>query len=648
MSDIGSKTTYSGVSFGEGFWKDHARRLITEPKVAIVEIVANSWDAGADRIDIGWPDKHGGLISVRDNGVGMTANEFIERWRELNYDRLENQGNTVTSPPGNKISRRKAFGRNGKGRHSMFCFDFDYEVETWKNDEVNKFRVERGSGKEPFHLTHEESAQRSGHGTEIRGHFRLPDVFVTTKEITDLIGSRFVADPTFQIFINGEPIELATLEDFAEPSTIEIDGYGSVTVYLVDSQSAGRLSSYHGVAWWVNNRLVGEPSWRGVEVGKYLDARRSPAKRYTFVVDAELLSDCVRFDWTWFEDNEKTQKVIPAITEHITRMIQELFADVRSDRRKEAIRAKREKLDNLPRTSWAYISDFVDGIQVEYPMVTPKELAATVEVLAKLEKARTGYRLLEQLAQLSKDDLDALSSVLESWSIREAQAVLEELDRRLSLIERLEEVVESRSDELHKIHPLFEQGLWIFGPEYESVHYTSNQTLLSLLRDKFKDRLVEPLSPRRRPDLVVWLDGSVEMYSCDSFNQRSEVDGIDKVLLIELKRGQYKIDTEEVRQAEDYAKEIVRSGKIRKGATVTCFVLGTTLASELEDFGQKNIGDTKIFIYPRTYSTVLRMAHARTFHLREKIRKIKGEEIYDPELEQLIHEPRQAKLGFGR
>lgn len=39
----------------------------------------------------------------------------------LSYNRVKNQGKKVDFPDARK-SNRMAYGRNGKGRHAMFCF----------------------------------------------------------------------------------------------------------------------------------------------------------------------------------------------------------------------------------------------------------------------------------------------------------------------------------------------------------------------------------------------------------------------------------------------------------------------------------------------------------------------------------------------
>jgi hypothetical protein len=62
-------------TFGTNFLKDYAGHIITDPRVAVIELIANSYDAGATRVDVGWPDA-GQIFSISDNGIGMTGTEF--------------------------------------------------------------------------------------------------------------------------------------------------------------------------------------------------------------------------------------------------------------------------------------------------------------------------------------------------------------------------------------------------------------------------------------------------------------------------------------------------------------------------------------------------------------------------------------------
>jgi hypothetical protein len=120
-------------TFGTNFLRDYAGHIIYDPRVAIVELIANSYDAGATRCEIKWPTESGEFFSITDNGVGMTRDEFLHRWRKLAYDRVEEQGFSVEFPATSKNLSRTAFGRNGKGRLAPFCFSDVYTVETTKN-----------------------------------------------------------------------------------------------------------------------------------------------------------------------------------------------------------------------------------------------------------------------------------------------------------------------------------------------------------------------------------------------------------------------------------------------------------------------------------------------------------------------------------
>jgi len=87
-----SQATLLHPRFSEGFLDDHAGRVISNPHIAIVELVANSWDAGARRVDITWPDEEGGVFEIVDEGTGMTKEGFENVWPELNYNRVQRQG----------------------------------------------------------------------------------------------------------------------------------------------------------------------------------------------------------------------------------------------------------------------------------------------------------------------------------------------------------------------------------------------------------------------------------------------------------------------------------------------------------------------------------------------------------------------------
>lgn len=631
--------------FGPGFLKDHAGKILTDPKIAIVELVANCWDAGADLVDITWPENFGETISISDNGIGMTYDEFISRWYELSYNRRDEQGPDVIFPSGSGRSSRKAFGSNGKGRHGMFCFSAEYQVETTKGGERCSFRVKRSSNiRMPFVIELLDRHPELGNGFALST--RLDNGYLTITELTELIGSKFVADPSFRIRVNGSFVELTDLEHLSEVYDLSIEGLGTVKIRHFDTRKTGRTSKQHGVAWWVNKRLVGEASWRGFDESPYLDARKSEAKRHTFVVEADILQDSVEDDWDSFKDTDEFERVSVSVKEFILGKLQELFSDIQKTRKIEAITLNRAEVRGLSPESRKMLGTFVEEIQARSPTITQRDLNATVEIFAKLEKSRSQYTLLEQLAKLSPDDLDGLSNLLSEWTLSEAKLVLGVLGQRLKLIETLEKLVENpTTDELHEIHPLFESGLWIFGPEYESIDFISNRSLITVIRELLHDKVVDLAAPRKRPDIVALPDSTISIYSADSFDERSEVNGIAKVLIVELKRGGFTITRNERRQAQDYASELRKSGKIGRSTSIVGFVLGAQIDNDAID----PVKEGETTIHPCPYNVILRQAHARTFNLQQKISQLRAEkgldvQDTDMDIETIISQPEQPVL----
>lgn len=618
--------------FGDSFLDHHAGRIISDPETAIVELVANCSDAGADRVDILWPDSAPGTLSIEDNGIGMTAEEFQIRWRTLNYDRRKELSNAVEFPAGVRHRPRVAFGRAGIGRHAMFCFATEYFVETRRAGRMSRWRVRRSNGLSPFDIDLLDDGTADNSGTKIWTTVsrQLP---LSPESVAELIGARFVADPDFNIAVNSRLVALTDLEERCEKYSIPVEGIGTIGIRRYEGERPGRTSKQNGIAFWVNDRLCGVPSWE-IYDRPLLDARTAAAKRYTYVVEANVLDPFVKKDWSGFHAAPQVNAVRKAVSEFIGDNLRGLLSDIRRERKKAALAENRQNLRHLPPIAQETIAKFADEMQVQCPTITERDLGNAVEVLAKLEKARSGYSLLEKLSGLKTDDFDQLDAILEEWTVTDIKRVLGELRYRLDLISQLEELVDrATTDELHDLQPLFERGLWLFGPEFESVSFVSNRTLATIVREHFGGAALT--RPNSRPDFVVLPDASIGVYACDSFDESHDVNGYAKIVIVELKKGGFAITGDEKDQANRYARQLRKSGKVKESTIIICHVLGSSLGSDarlpLEE------GATRVV--PRTYNDLLRAAHARTFHL---LKQLKSTEMWrrpsDAELEAVLHE----------
>ena len=176
----------------------YAGALVTDPVTAIVELVANAWDAGATRVEITWPDQETGrAFSIEDNGHGMSRKDFQGRWCVVDYDRVEGgQPSTIEVTAGKAVTRRSTYGRNGRGRHAMFYFGDPYRVTTWAGGTEITHSITRGAGTQPFIVTSESTRERDGSGT-LLSTLTATGTGLSADAARAAIGVRFIADPTF-------------------------------------------------------------------------------------------------------------------------------------------------------------------------------------------------------------------------------------------------------------------------------------------------------------------------------------------------------------------------------------------------------------------------------------------------------------------
>ncbi len=105
------------------------------------------------------------------------------------------------------------------------------------------------------------------------------------------------------------------------------------------------------------------------------------------------------------------------------------------------------------------------------------------------------------------------------------------------------------------------------------------------------------------------------------------------------------ITNDEIRQAENYALEILGSGKVnRSKSCISCFVLGAEVDPTAEP-SKKGRGD-EIIVTPFPYSTILLKAHSRTFNLLKHIQDNKPDICYDVDIDSVLGSPYQTPISF--
>ena len=613
--------------------------------VALRELVANAWDAGASEVRISIPDDDELPLIVEDDGCGMTPEQFKTRWMTLGYDRVKHQGRRAEFPPERQDWRRMSFGQNGMGRHGLLCFADGYQVETSWNRTSRRFLVATSSGEEPFILESEQEIEKSGHGTLLRAEVgrNLP----SADRVREVLSARFLHDPKFTVYVNDKTVPLTEHPGLIDQVTLEPTKKVTLQIIFIDSIQAARTIRHHGVAFWVGGRLLGEPSWTW---GKrlFIDGRTHFAKRYTVIVKTDdLFNEVQPPDWTDFRQSEVMEEVYDAVENYVKHMFQKVSAEKIQETKETVLREHVEKLKVLPAKSRYEVAEFVEELAREHPTMQPEALSHAVHAMINLETSHTGTSLLEKLASLSDEDIEGLDRLLSEWTIHDALTVLDAIDRRIATIEAIKKLSDdNKADELHTLHPLVTQARWLFGAGFESEEYASNVSLKNAVKKVFNKRLAKEafINHKRRPDLVLLKDASLSAVGLDKFDKDGNLMTLQEVLLIELKRGGSIIGRDEMFQALGYVQDLLGCGFLDGSPYIRAFVVGHEIHEKVEQVLPVGRNPERGVVKATTYGQLVRTGGARLFKLRENLQEryedVEGTDL----LSRVMAEPTQTVL----
>jgi hypothetical protein len=619
------------------------------PQVALTELVANAWDAGATRVDLILPGEIGSRLTVTDNGHGMTPAQFKKRWMTLRYDRFKHQGPDVEFPAGptaQSARPRRAYGRNGVGRHGLLCFADTYEVQTWRDRVLATFVVGTESGPSPFVLRSETLGQRGGSGTQlsVRVMRKLPDA----DEILTVLAARFVHDPEFEIRVNSVQRSFNEIEGRVSEEVLDLDAGRRATVIVIDSTRLNHSSVHQGIAFWVQRRLVGSPSWSIGQIASF-DGRTRFARRYKVIVDTEGFEPGVDIseDWTAFRATDAVRDLYRATAEHIGKVAQDLATEIVEAASEDALVQNRTELASLGQGARLEVAEFTKVVAQAHPTISPDFLATAVKAVIHLEKTKSGAALLQKLSSLPPDDITGLDRLLTEWTVKDALRVLDEIDSRIGVIETIRRLADDpQTDELHTLHPLILRSRWLFGPEFESQEYCSNVTLQTVARELFKSTEAQFINERHRPDIVVLPEKTTwQMTGIESFDPvDTTLTRMQHVLIIELKKGGFELTRKEINQADGYVQDIAASGALSGSPFICAWVVGQKIAAGVER--DKQLGNPAYGrIRAATFGSLVDTANARLLKLRDVLADRYGSLSTDDLLNRVFS--RSAQEGFG-
>ena len=241
----------------------------------------------------------------------------------------------------------------------------------------------------------------------------------------------------------------------------------------------------------------------------------------------------------------------------------------------------------------------------------------------------------------SAPDIALTEFVANAWD-DDVLSVISEIDKRIVVVEAIQRVFnDDKTNELNTLHPLVLNARWLFGPEFDSPMFVSNSALTTVVKGLFNEGEYDTskiTNPRERPDIVCLKKSTLKAVCTDRIdNEASGIMKPDLVLIIELKRDRSKIVINEVSQAENYVRQVRKSGVLHKDATITAYVVGASIG---DVDCNKNTDSGRIHVV--TYGQLVETANTKLFGLRKQL-KNHYEEIGDDSIvEMALREPKQT------
>ncbi|KZX16337.1 hypothetical protein MBCUT_08890 [Methanobrevibacter cuticularis] len=214
------------------------------------------------------------------------------------------------------------------------------------------------------------------------------------------IGSIFLTDPEFNIYFNNEKIKLLDLDNNIETIECDISNDKKVEIVKLESPKKTRTTQFHGVTWISGKKRIKNTAWKDI-----LDGRIPKAKKYSFIVKADILKDELNDNNTDFKKNKKVETIVNTINKCIIESTHNILKDERSITKKQIATKHIKDIKQLSNLKKDYVGSFITKVQKKCPTIKEPDLEATTKIFIDMNKTKTGYDLLHRIAKLGPEEL---------------------------------------------------------------------------------------------------------------------------------------------------------------------------------------------------------------------------------------------------
>jgi hypothetical protein len=579
----------------------------------IAELVSNSYDADASKVQIYLNDISAKSIIVKDDGHGMTFEDINDKFLKIGRNR-RNQTNSQKSESG----KRFVIGKKGIGKLSFFGIASNIEVETVKNKRRNIFSLnwnkllEAKENYEPEIILQDASTEDANGTTITLTQIKRKTAFDSYNIAYNLAKTFTVFDESgfkTEIIHNLDIENKIKVKNKLKYDNIETEFEWNFPLsenvgyeYKYAHKITGKVisckntvpSKLNGITLFSRGKLVNEPEFYNEKASSFGYAYLTGWLNIDFI--DEWSKDVIstnRKSLNW-EDEETSKLKI-----YLSFAVKYIYKKQREEKKKKQVELI-SKIANinietwqqsLPKHEGKLAQKLVDSILGSEGIPTSKqaELVKFVKDSFQFESFKNFAKDLEDVEDL---DTGRLLELFREWEFIESREMYKLATGRIETIKTFERLIFKNALEVTEIHPFFEKFPWILDPRINMFRHEAQY--VKLLEENYLETDIEPIN--RRIDFL-----------CTSVSNHR--------FIIEIKRPNHRITKKDIEQAKDYRSFISDRCNTdpQSPNKVVAYLVGGFISDDRLTRGEIDIQQQVDQVYVKTFNQLL--SDAKNYHL---------------------------------
>ena len=502
---------------------------------ALRELVDNSWDAEARRVDITLPMvMTSDPIVIEDDGHGMKEKELRQEYLNVANPRINRKGERT--PHLNRLVK----GQRGIGKFAGLVLADVMEVKTWAGGEETTLLIDRRElelGDRdietiPLPISRV-NCNADKHGTRVTLRELNPRLsFPHEQKLREVLSYDYGKESGIEICINGNRVaNYAVKGESFSKKIILADGRTAELRYTIADKPLPKNKA--GLILREENKSIGKPHFWGLENNDQLSQRLRQRVVGEIIVPKNSL-ELTASGADVIEGDKAVEEISQVVCEEVPANLEKTHAKEFNLAKARWQRDINNRLAQIPEFRRSIVKERVDRLVRRSYKEGENEEKITVLVDLVLDALELDeyWTVCHTIEDSDKSDVFKFAKALNDFGLADLAFVANQAKRRLEFLDGLYDLTRNAETLESQMHEALAQNLWVFGPQYSIM--ASNVTLKKIVAD-YVGKHYEKEDAKHRPDLL--LSGGPD----------------GSRLLVEFKRPSIMVDRKAEAQAKEYA-----------------------------------------------------------------------------------------------